>query len=65
MSWDLTGKRVVADYNGTPIKGIVESSRVGYGAQIKHYVLLDVPFAFEEEGVTRLAVKDENILSAI
>lgn len=65
MSWDLTGKRVVADYNGNTIKGVVESSRVCYGAQIKHYVILDIPFAFEEEALTRLAIKDENVLSAI
>ena len=43
--WDLTGKRINGLYMGLfPYSGLVEDSRVKYGGQVQHTVLVDEPF---------------------
>ena len=52
MSWDLEGKPVEGIYMGQfPYKGIVELSRVKYGGDVIHTVVLDSPI--EVFGATR------------
>jgi hypothetical protein len=44
MSWDLTGERINGLYMGLfPYTGIVESSRVKYGGDVQHTVVIDEP----------------------
>lgn len=43
--WDLTGKRINGLYMGLfPYSGLVEDSRVKYGGQVQHTVVVDEPF---------------------
>lgn len=45
MSWDLEGKRVIGLYMGLfPYSGLVENSRVKYGGEVQHTVVVDEPF---------------------
>jgi hypothetical protein len=42
--WDYTGMKVFGEYmNEFPVTGRVESSRVAYGGDVKHTVVLDDP----------------------
>ncbi len=42
MTWDLEGLRIEAKYMGEfPVVGRVESSRVRYGGEVSHTVVLD------------------------
>ncbi len=44
QQWDYTGLRVTGKYMGEfAITGLVESSRVAYGGEINHTVVLDAP----------------------
>jgi hypothetical protein len=44
QQWDYTGLRVTGKYMGEfAISGLVESSRVAYGGEVKHTVVLDEP----------------------
>jgi hypothetical protein len=44
QQWDYTGLRVNGNYMGEfAISGLVESSRVAYGGEVKHTVVLDAP----------------------
>jgi hypothetical protein len=44
QQWDYTGLRVTGKYMGEfAISGRVESSRVAYGGEVKHTVVLDAP----------------------
>jgi hypothetical protein len=44
MEWDLTGERINGLYMGLfPYTGTVESSRVKYGGEVQHTVILDEP----------------------
>ena len=45
MHWNLEGKRINGLYMGLfPYSGLVEDSRVKYGGQVQHTVLVDEPF---------------------
>ena len=45
MDWNLEGRRINGLYMGLfPFTGTVESSRVKYGGQIQHTILVDQPF---------------------
>ena len=45
MDWNLEGKRVNGLYMGLfPYSGLVEESRVKYGGEVQHTVLVDEPF---------------------
>lgn len=42
--WDYTGMTVSGDYMGEfSVRGRVESSRVAYGGEVRHTVVLDTP----------------------
>ena len=42
--WNLEGMTVYGDYMGEfPVSGKVELSRVAYGGDVKHHVILDSP----------------------
>lgn len=44
MSWNLEGMKIVAKYMGEfPVSGRVDLSRVQYGGEISHHVVLDEP----------------------
>ena len=59
--WDLTGKRINGLYLGLfPYSGTVESSRVKYGGQVQHTVVLDHPFKVYGEMRERILVEDFN-----
>ena len=45
MKWDLTGERINGLYMGLfPYTGLVEESRVKYGGDVQHTVVVDEPF---------------------
>ena len=45
MNWNLEGKRINGLYMGLfPYTGLVEESRVKYGGEVQHTVLVDEPF---------------------
>lgn len=45
MNWDLTDKRINGLYMGLyPYSGKVINSRVKYGGEVQHTVVLDEPF---------------------
>ena len=60
MSWNLEGMWVSAVYMGEyPVSGRVESSRVRYGGEVQHTVVLDTPiqFRWRAEPALRLLVE--------
>jgi hypothetical protein len=58
MKWDLTGERINGLYMGLfPYTGTVESSRVKYGGEVQHTVLVDEPFKVYGEVRERILVQ--------
>ena len=58
--WDLEGLRIEAKYMGDhPVSGRVESSRVRYGGEVIHTVVLDEPikFRWRSEPAERLLIE--------
>jgi|688.fasta_scaffold1005931_3 hypothetical protein len=41
--WDLAGLHIRGQYLDFDVSGIVESSRVAYGGNVKHTIVLDKP----------------------
>jgi hypothetical protein len=61
MSWNLTGKRINGLYMGLfPYSGFVEESRVKYGGNVQHTVLVDEPFKVFGEVRERILVTVES-----
>jgi hypothetical protein len=57
MKWDLTGERINGLYMGLfPYVGTVESSRVKYGGEVQHTVVVDEPFKVYGEIRDRILV---------
>jgi hypothetical protein len=57
MKWDLTGERINGLYMGLfPYTGTVESSRVKYGGDVQHTVVVDEPFRVYGEVRERILV---------
>lgn len=52
MEWNLEGMTVTGKYLGDfPVTGKVELSRVKYGGEVSHHIVLETPI--EVYGVTR------------
>ena len=59
MSWNLEGLTIEANYMGSfPVKGKVEISRVKYGGEVSHHIVLETPIVVY--GATRDHVIIEN-----
>jgi hypothetical protein len=57
MKWDLTRERINGLYMGLfPYTGTVESSRVKYGGDVQHTVVVDEPFKVYGEVRERILV---------
>ena len=57
MKWDLTGERVNGLYMGLfPYTGTVEDSRVKYGGDVQHTIVVDEPFKVYGEVRERILV---------
>lgn len=57
MNWDLEGCRVNGLYMGLfPYSGLIESSRVKYGGEVQHTVVVDEPFKAYGEMRERILV---------
>ena len=57
MNWDLEGCRVNGLYMGLfPYSGLIESSRVKYGGEVQHTVVVDEPFKVYGEMRERILV---------
>jgi hypothetical protein len=57
MQWNLEGKRINGLYMGLwPYSGVVENSRVKYGGDVQHTVLVDEPFKVFGEMRERILV---------
>jgi hypothetical protein len=62
MKWDLTGERINGLYMGLfPYTGTVESSRVKYGGEVQHTVLVDEPFKVYGEVRERILVQGPEV----
>ena len=62
MSWNLENLRVKALYLETfPVQGVVELSRVAYGGQVVHTVVLDNPITVYGALRDRVIVEHETI----
>ena len=62
MKWDLTGERINGLYMGLfPYTGTVESSRVKYGGEVQHTVLVDEPFKVYGEVRERISVQGPEV----
>jgi hypothetical protein len=57
MNWDLEGKRINGLYMGVfPYSGTVESSRVKFGGDVQHAVVVDEPFKVYGEMRDRILI---------
>ena len=62
MSWNLENLRVKALYLETfPVQGVVELSRVAYGGQVVHTVVLDNPITVYGALRDRVIVENKSI----
>ena len=65
MSWVKDGERIVAEYLGVTVTGVVESSRVKYGGKVQYTVNLDEPVMFRwRSEPTDVVLIDEDELIA-
>ena len=63
MSWNLETMLVKANYMGEfPVTGRVELSRVAYGGEVKHTVVLDQPVTVYGAVRDRVIVENQHIL---
>ena len=53
--WNLEGMRIKAAYLDVPVSGRVTHSRVKYGGDVSHHLILDEPFTSANGCVTRPA----------
>jgi hypothetical protein len=57
MTWNLEGQRINGLYMGLfPYSGLVENSRVKYGGDVQHTVIVDEPFKVYGEVRERILV---------
>jgi hypothetical protein len=64
MAWNLEGQRVSGTYLGTNhVNGTVTESRVTYGGQVVHTILLDRPRSFYGTERTHVILKDNELTS--
>jgi hypothetical protein len=65
--WYLDGYKVIANYFGEAVTGIVESSRVRYGGKVQHTVILDEPIQlpWRSELTKRILVDDSELIEVI
>jgi hypothetical protein len=57
MTWNLEGQRINGLYMGLfPYSGLVENSRVKYGGDVQHTVVVDEPFKVHGEVRERILV---------
>lgn len=63
MGWIKDGEQIVADYMGTKVSGVVESSRVKYGGKVQYTVNLDKPIQlrWRSEPTTRVLIDNDKI----
>ena len=62
MSWNLEGKRINGLYMGLfPYTGLVTESRVKYGGEVQHTVLVDEPFKVYGAVRTQILVSGKEI----
>ena len=62
MSWNLENLRVKALYLETfPVQGVVELSRVAYGGQVVHTVVLDNPITVYGALRDRVIIENKSI----
>jgi hypothetical protein len=62
MKWDLTGERINGLYMGLfPYSGLVEESRVKYGGEVQHTVLVDEPFKVYGAVRERILVSNKEV----
>ena len=63
MSWNLEGLKVYATYlDEFPVSGVVELSRVAYGGDVKHSIVLDRPIAVYGAIRDRVIVDHKNVI---
>jgi hypothetical protein len=62
--WYLDGYRVIANYFGEAVTGIVESSRVKYGGTVQHTVILDeeIQLPWRSEPTKRILVNESELI---
>jgi hypothetical protein len=64
MSWILEGMTVTGKYMSIiPVKGKVELSRVAYGGEVKHTLVLDNPIRVYDAVRDRVILKHSEIES--
>jgi len=65
MSWVKDGERIVAEYLGVTVTGVVESSRVKYGGKVQYTVNLDEPvtFRWRTEPTTRVLIDNDELIT--
>ena len=64
MNWNLEGLYVNAAYLDVPVIGKVERSRVAFGGNVKHTIVLNPPIKLSFRGdelVNRLIINHEDI----
>lgn len=65
MSWIRDGESIVANYLGTVVTGVVESSRVKYGGKVQYTVVLSEPvqFRWRTEPTDRVLIDSDEVLT--
>jgi len=64
MSWNKEGQQVSGVYLGAyTVTGMVQSSRVKYGGQVQHRVLLDKPVVVFGREAEELLLDDEELFT--
>ena len=64
MAWNKEGQQITALYQGQQVTGTVEASRVKYGGQIQHLVLLEKPIQlrWRTEPTDRLLINEDKVV---
>ena len=62
MSWNLEGLHIEGNYMGDiPVKGRVESSRVKYGGEVQHTVVLYSPISVYNATRDRVLLENQYV----
>jgi len=62
MEWNLEGMTVTGKYLGDfPVTGKVELSRVKYGGEVSHHIVLETPIVVYGETRERVILEHRNV----
>jgi hypothetical protein len=67
MTWYLDGSKITASYMDRVVTGTVQDSRVKYGGEVQHLVILDEPLQlpWRTDPLARVLIDESDVLEVV